>query len=199
MTSQRKRTRTRLITAIALISASFLSAFALAILSNQTYSVWSLRQSLPPGHTIITDDLLSKRVSLPQSVGIYVGVDQDITGDVLLRAIGAGELVPAQAISADVRILEMTAVPISVHGSDIPSNLTAGEIVNLYHVGDSRLTQDIAKPSLLLSHAYILGIDRKGQNLGGDLSLTIAINTKSVLEVLSATASGRVVVVRVNG
>jgi hypothetical protein len=45
----------------------------------------------------------------------------------------------------------------------------------------------------------VLAIDRKGQNLGGDLSLTLSVNVKNVLEILGATASGRIVVVRVNG
>ena len=116
----------------------------------------------------------------------------------MLRAISPGEFLPANALSA-VAKFATSAVPISVHTSDLPFDLQAGEEVNLYHVGDSHLSKEIGPPDLVLSHAYIQGIDRKGQNLGGDLTLTLSINAKSIMRVLDATATGRVVVVRVNG
>ena len=116
----------------------------------------------------------------------------------MIRSVRAGEFLPASALSADAKI-QMSAVPISVHESDLPMDLQAGEQVNLYHVGDSHLSKEIGPPNLILSHAFIQGIDKKGQNLGGDLTLTISVNTKSILPVLDATATGRVVVVRVNG
>lgn len=199
MTSYKRRTRTRLFTAIALICGSFLSAFILSSMANRTQLMWGARIPLIPGHKISVNDLEARRVALPDGDAIYLSVQRDLTGSVVLRAVGIGELVPAIAISDNIQAPQISALPISVHGSDIPSDLQAGEVVNLYHVGDSRLTQDIGPPSILLSHTYILGIDRKGQNLGGDLSLTLSVNVKNVLNVLGATASGRIVVVRVNG
>lgn len=168
-------------------------------MANRTQLMWGARIPLIPGHKISVNDLEARRVALPDGDAIYLSVQRDLTGSVVLRAVGIGELVPAIAISDNIQAPQISALPISVHGSDIPSDLQAGEVVNLYHVGDSRLTQDIGSPSILLSHTYILGIDRKGQNLGGDLSLTLSVNVKNVLDVLGATASGRIVVVRVNG
>ena len=205
MTSYKRRTRARLFIAFALICGSFLSAFILSSLANRTQLMWGARIPLIPGHEILASDLEAHRVALPDGPdgpdggGIYLSVQRDLTGSVVLRAVGAGELVPAIAISEDVQALQRSALPISVHASDIPSNLQAGDVVNLYHVGDSRLTQEIGPPRVLLSHIYILDIDRKGQNLGGDLSLTLSVNVKNVLQVLGATAAGRIVVVRVNG
>ncbi len=199
MTSYKRRTRTRLFTAIVLICGSFLSAFILSSLANRTQLMWGARAPLIPGHKILASDLETRRVALPDGDAIYLSVQRDLTGSVVLRTVKTGELIPATAVSRDAQALQRSALPISVHTSDIPSDLQAGEIVNLYHVGDSRLTQDIGPPSVLLSHTYILGIDRKGQNLGGDLSLTLSVNVKNVLEVLGATASGRIVVVRVDG
>lgn len=202
MTSYKRRTRARLFAAIALICGSFLSAFILASLANRTQLMWGARVPLIPGHEILVSDLEAHRVALPDGPdgqGIYLSAQRDLTGSVVLRAVGAGELVPAGAISEDVQALQRSALPISVHVSDVPSDLQAGDVVNLYHVGDSRLTQEVGPPRVLLSHTYILDIDRKGQNLGGDLSLTLSVNIKNVLQVLGATASGRIVVVRVNG
>lgn len=161
--------------------------------------MWGARIPLIPGHKISASDLEARRVALPDGDAIYLSVQRDLTESVILRVVKTGELIPATAISKDVQAIQTSALPISVHSSDIPNDLQAGEVVNLYHVGDSRLTEDIGPPSVLLSHIYILGIDRKGQNLGGDLSLTLSVNVKNVLEVLGATASGRIVMVRVNG
>ncbi|CAB4683576.1 MAG: hypothetical protein F2845_02700 [Actinobacteria bacterium] len=199
MTSYKKRSRTRLVTAIAIICASFISAFILSVVANHSVIMWVTVRALPTGHTVVAADVIGRAVALPAGNAVYFSADRDITGEIVLRTIGAGELLAVSALSQDPSVLEATAVPLSVHGSDIPNGLQAGEVVNLYHVGDSRLSQEVTHPSLLLSHAFIVGVDRKGQNLGGDLTLTISMNVKSVLEVLDATASGRVVVVRVNG
>lgn len=195
----KRRTRTRLVTAIALISASFISAFVLSSLSNRTVMMWSGVQNLPPGHIITMGDLAAVRVSLPDGNSDYVNAGENLEGTIVIRSIQSGELIPVSALSNDLQVLETTSVPISVHASDIPINLEAGALINLYHVGDARLNTDIGPPTLLLAHAYILGIDRKGANLGGDLSMTIAINEKRVLQVLEATSTGRVVVVSLNG
>jgi hypothetical protein len=199
MTSYKRKNRARLFTAITLIAGSFLSAFILSSLANRTQLMWGARAPLTPGHVISSTDIEARRVALPDGDSTYLSVQRQLEGSVVLRSIGIGELVPAVAISRNFQALRTSSLPISVHGSDIPSDLHAGEVVNLYHVGDSRLTQEIGPPRILLSHIYILGIDRKGQNLGGDLSLTLSVNVKNVLDVLGATAAGRIVVVRVNG
>lgn len=144
-------------------------------------------------------NLVAKRAAMPEGSIAYISARQDVEHFFVLRSIGAGEFIPASALSANAKAIQMTSVPISVHTSDMPIDLQAGEAVNLYHVGDSRLSKEIGPPSLVLSHAYILGIDRKGQNLGVDLTLTVSVNAKNIMQVLDATATGRVVVVRING
>lgn len=199
MTSYKRRTRARLFSAIALIIGSFLSAFVLSSLANRTELMWTARAPLIPGRVITANDIVAHRVALPEGDDHYLSVHRELAGSVVIRSVGVGELIPVIAISKDLEAIRTSSLPISVHGSDIPSDLQAGESVNLYHVGDSRLTEDIGPPRVLLYHTYVLGIDRKGQNLGGDLSLTLSVNVKNVLDVLAATASGRIVVVRVHG
>lgn len=167
-------------------------------MANRTELLWSARTSLVPGSEISMSDLVAKRAAIPGGSNAYISTTSDVRHFFVLRAISPGEFLPASALSA-VAQFATSAVPISVHASDLPFDLQAGEEVNLYHVGDSHLSKEIGPPDLVLSHAYIQGIDRKGQNLGGDLTLTLSINAKSIMRVLDATATGRVVVVRVNG
>lgn len=167
-------------------------------MANRTELLWSARTSLVPGSEISMNDLVPKRAAIPGGSKVYISTTSDVNHFFVLRAISPGEFLPADALSAVPKIA-MSSVPISVHASDLPIDLQTGEEVNLYHVGDSRLTKEIGPPDLVLSHAYIQGIDRKGQNLGGDLTLTVSVNIRSILAVLDATATGRMVVVRVHG
>ena len=199
MRRPKKRITTRSIAAATLICASFLSAYLLSAMANRTQLLWSARTPLAPGTEISLSSLVSKRVAIPDGISAYISADTDINHFFVLKSIGSGELLPASALSANGNTIHSSAVPVSVHSSDLPSDLAVGEVVNLYHVGDSHLAKEIGPPVLVLSNAYILGIDRKGQNLGGDLTLTISMNSKYVMQVLDATASGRVVVVRMYG
>lgn len=148
---------------------------------------------------IVLSDLVPKRAAIPDGINAYISADTDIGHFFVLNPVGSGELLPASALTANGNAIHASAVPVSVHSSDLPADLALGDAVNLYHVGDAHLAKEIGPPVLVLSNAHILGIDRKGQNLGGDLTLTISVNSKYVMQVLDATASGRVVVVRMHG
>ena len=178
--------------------ASFLSAFLLSSMANRTELFWSTRTTLVPGTQITIGDLVAKRAAIPGGAGAYIPTTSDVNNFFVLRAISPGEFLPAKSISAVAKVA-MSSVPISVHSSDLPFDIQAGQEVNLYHVGDSHLSKEIGPPELVLSHAYIQGIDRKGQNLGGDLTLTISVSARSIMALMDATATGRIVVVRVNG
>jgi len=167
-------------------------------MANRTEVFWSAKTSLIPGSQISISDLVPKRATIPGGANAYISTTIDVNRFYVIRAISAGEFLPANSLNAIAKVA-MISVPISVHASDLPFDIQAGEAVNLYHVGDSHLSKEIGPPDLVLYHAYIQGIERKAQNMGGDLTLTIFVNAKSIMAVLDATASGRIVVVRVNG
>ena len=199
MRNQKKGVPTRTVVAIALIFASFISSFALSRAANQTELLWSARSVLIPGSKIIANDLALRRVALPDGDAAYAQQDINIVGLQVLRAIGAGELIPISALNKGSSGVANSDVPISVQNSDTPIGLESGEIVNLYHVSDPRLSTKIGPPILVLSHIYIYGIDQKSQSLSGNLSLTLSVPKNEVVRLLTATDSGRIVVVRVNG
>lgn len=154
---------------------------------------------MAPGTVISIKDLVAKEVAIPSGSGRYFSTKDDVSHLLVVKSVGAGELVPVSALSSNSKAQLMSAVPVSVHASDLPMALQIGDTVNLYHVGDSHLVKEVGPPVLVLSRAFILGIDGKAQNLGGDITLTLSVNSKNIVQVLDATASGRVVVVRVHG
>lgn len=194
-----RRIQTRLVAAGALVIASFISAFVLSTLANQKVPIWSATKVLVPGHLLAAQDLIEVRVTLGQVNDLYISTQEDPIGSVVKRQVRAGELIPRSTLTLSESELQTTAVPISIHASDLPSDVASGEIVNLYHVGDSTLTQNIGPPVLILSHVFLLAIDKKGQTLGGDISLTVSVAASEILSLLNATSSGRIVVVKVNG
>lgn len=168
-------------------------------MANRTELLWSAKTPLSPGVRISLSNLTPKRIAFPDGVQAYIRATENINDFVVVRSIGAGELLPIMAVSSNSLSQRMSSVPLSVHASDLPADLAVGETVNLYHVGDPHLAKEIGPPNLVISHAYILAVDRKGQNLGGDLTLTLSVNAKLIMQVLDATASGRIVVVRTHG
>ncbi|MDP1712015.1 MAG: hypothetical protein Q8K86_06110 [Candidatus Nanopelagicaceae bacterium] len=199
MRSTKKRNQSRNIVAITLIVASFASAYILSSLANRTVLIWSARVPLAPGAKISSSDLLAQRVALPEGDSLYVRANRDLREFQVLRPLGVGELIPSSSVSSQSTSLDISAVPIKVHLSDLPADISVGEIVNLYHVSDSQLSDVVEAPSLVLSKTSILGINRKGENLGGDLSLTISTSSKNILHLLASMSSGHFVVVRIYG
>lgn len=148
---------------------------------------------------ITSSDLVERRAALDSFAGRYLTIDRPFKRLIVLAKVGAGELLPLSALSTDVENLQSSAVPVSFLSSDLPANLLTGEIVTLYQVGDPRLAGTVVAPALILNSVAILGIDRKGENLGSSVSLTLSVKKVDVLRLLTATSSGRLVAVRMNG
>ena len=51
-------------------------------------------------------------------------------------------------------------------------------------------------PILILGGISLIGLDNSKNSLGGDVSITVAIEETQVLRMLSATTQGRLVIVR---
>jgi hypothetical protein len=66
----------------------------------------------------------------------------------------------------------------------------------LYWVLDSRNGEEVIDPVLVLGAVTLIGLDDSKNSLGGDVSITVAIEETQVLRILSATTQGRLVVVR---
>jgi hypothetical protein len=199
MRSSKNKFSTRAILASFLIASSFISAYLLSVAANRSEPYWVARQNLLPGMTISALHLEVRAVTLKESHVAYLPASDGVLGLVVARRVTAGELIPRSALSPNRNLFDRVSVPIAVQSADLPQGLLAGEMIDLYQVGDPRLVSSPLPPSLILSKIYILGIDRRSENLGSGASLTISVKETDVLTLLRATAAGRLVVVRVNG
>ena len=182
--------------AITLIVAAFASAFFISTYSNRGYDYWVIAQSVTPGHVISLTDLANDHLNLGDSTDYYLRESDQIVGLVATRQLQPGELISTADVNSSADSMATSAVPLNLRSSDLASGISVGDPVDLYWVLDSRNGEEVVDPILILGGITLVGLDSSKNSLGGDVSITVAIEETQVLRMLSATTQGRLVVVR---
>ena len=182
--------------AITLIVAAFASAFFISTYSNRGYDYWVIAQSVTPGHVISPADLTNDHLNLGDSTDYYLRESDQIVGLVATRQLQPGELISTADVNSSADSMATSAVPLNLRSSDLASGISVGDSVDLYWVLDSRNGEEVVDPILILGGIALVGLDNSKNSLGGDTSITVAIEETQVLRMLSATTQGRLVVVR---
>ncbi len=199
MNKSDKAAQTRLVVAISLFAAAVISAMALTALGNQSDTYWVARESLIPGAEISENDLAEIEVSLGEANGRYLSKSAIVAGAYVLRSIQKGELISITSVSDTPSVLKSGQVPISIRASDFPEDIELGEAIDIYWVPEAIGIEKPQMPELAISGALLNSINRKAGNFGSDISLTVSVQNSEIFELLKATASGRLVIVRSNG
>jgi hypothetical protein len=182
--------------AITLIVAAFASAFFISTYSNRGYDYWVIAQPVTPGHVIALTDLTTDHFNLGQSAGYYLRETDQAVGLVATRQMQIGEVVSITDVSSSAESMATSAVPLNLRSGDLAAGISVGDEVDLYWVLDSRNGEEVIDPILILGGVTLIGLDASKNSLGGDVSITVAIEETQVLRMLSATTQGRLVVVR---
>jgi len=200
MNTQKKAAQTRFIVAVSLFAAALISALALTALGNRTDSYWVAKSALAPGVEISRDQIALVRIALGESASRYISSSTPLEGSYITRAQSAGELISIDDVSDLAPTQRTQQVPIAVRSSDLPIDISIGEAINIYWVPDSAMGGvQIGVPEVVVKNAYIRAIDRKSANFSTDISLTISLIDSQIINLLDATVSGRLVIVRALG
>lgn len=194
-----KKSQQRLAIAGSLFFASVLASLLISYLSQSGTKYWVLKEPLPSGVHIQASDLAIVKATLGQGVRGYLTFDENLIGSITRRNLSGGELININDISDDARNLTSESLSISIRSSDIGAATSPGDLVSLYHVHDARNGEIVPPPARILTGVYIREISRKSANFGSDISLTVTVDREDVSTLLSATSSGRIVVVSSNG
>jgi hypothetical protein len=194
-----KAAQTRLVVAISLFAAAVISAMALTALGNRSDTYWVAGVSLIPGAQIMESDLTEIDVSLGDASGRYLSKSVLISGAYAVRRIQKGELISINSISDTPIEMQSGQVPLSVRGSDLPEDIELGEAIDIYWVPEVIGMEKAAAPEQVISGVFLNSINRKASNFGSDVSMTVSVGKSEIVNLLRATASGRLVVVRSNG
>jgi len=182
--------------AITLIVAAFASAFFISTYSNKGYDYWVIAQPVTPGHVIALTDLRTDHLNLGDSADYYLTESDQIVGLVATRQMQVGEVMSTADVSSSAEAMATSAVPLNLRSGDLAFGVNVGDSVDLYWVLDSRNGEEVIDPILILGGVTLIGLNSSKNSLGGDVSITVAIEETQVLRMLSATTQGRLVVVR---
>jgi hypothetical protein len=182
--------------AITLIVAAFAAAFFISTYSNKGNNYWVIASSVTPGHVMAASDLVAVHMNLGESSSNYMSTSDQAIGLVATRTMVVGEVISVSDLAASVDAMATSAVPISLRSADLASGISVGDPVDIYWVLDSRNGEPVVDPILIMGGVTLISLDDSKNSLGGDISITVAIEETQVLRVLSATTQGRLVVVR---
>jgi hypothetical protein len=197
MNTQKKAAQTRFIVAVSLFAAALISALALTALGNRTDSYWVAKSALAPGVEISRDQVALVKVALGESASRYISSGTPLVGSFITRAQSAGELISIDDVSDLAPTQRTQQVPIAVRSADLPIDISIGEAINIYWVPESAMGGvQIGVPEVVVKNAYIRSIDRKSANFSSDIALTISLIDSQIINLLDATVSGRLVIVR---
>ena len=196
---QKRNSQGRLILAATLCGATLLASFAMSMAANQREKYWVVLHPIAAGTQLEASDLGLQSVILGSSKGNYLPADSNPIGSITRRQLSSGELLGGNSITNQSSALVNQQVSISVRSVDIPSQLSVGEVVSIYQVHDAQSGETSSAPRHVLGGVFVASLDRKGSNFGGEASLTISINRELIPELLDATTSGRLVIVRAHG
>jgi hypothetical protein len=190
--------QTRMPLAIALIAASFLSAFFLASFSHSTSKYWVAVEDLQSGHQIVNGDLELKDFDLSSSSINYLSKELDPLGQVLIQNVFSGEILSIEKVSSTAVKVASSAVPLSIRSVDVAAGIKVGDLVDIYWVIDTQNGELAQEPILILGTVLVMSANGKSANFGTDAAITVSVGQTQVLRLLSATTQGRLVVISSN-
>lgn len=193
------KSQQRLIIAGALFFTSILASFLISYISQSGTHYWVLKEPLPRGVQIQASHLTTIKATLGKEVHGYLKSEENPVGSITRRNLNGGELINVRDLSSDAGALTSESLSISIRAVDIGATISPGDLVSLYQVHDARNGEVAKAPELILTGVYIRELSRKSANFGSEISITVTVDRSEVATLLSATSSGRIVVVSTNG
>lgn len=195
----KKKSQTRLYLSIALCLGALLTSFLMTRAANTHESYWVVLRPMAAGTQIGANDLGYQSVALGAAAKNYLAASTNPIGSITRRRLVAGELLQGSSLTDDARALTHQEISLSIRAVDIPIDVAVGELISLYQLHDVRESKTTIAPEFIVSGAFVTSIDRKGSNFGGEVALGLALFREDIATVLSASTSGRLVVVLARG
>jgi hypothetical protein len=201
----------RLAVGVLLLCGSVLLGARVLGSADDTVAVWGTRTALVRGQTLSADDLVPVQVRFAEreSADRYVAAADPLPdGASLARDVGAGELLPRDAVTQDATD-QLVEVPLSVEAAGLPSSVRVGSHVDVWvspAAGGSPAVGRRAEAVRVLSDVAVVADGSPAAStagLGGELR-PVVVGVPSAAQddlprVLAELGSGTVVLVRREG
>ena len=188
----------RLVLGVLLVLGSVLIGARVVTAADATVPVWSAAGDLAAGTVLRADDLVAVPVRLDDDAGGYLSTSTDPAGQVLGRAVLAGELVPRSALDP---ASEQVQLALPVQAGYAPPALARGQVVDVYAVADpaAGATDVSGEVSLVLGGATVQAVSGRGEGVLSTSTTTIQVvvglAADQVPDVLGAVGGRALVVV----
>ena len=134
----------RLWIGVVLVAGSVLVGARVLAAADDTVQVWAAADDLGAGQRVEADDLVARRVRFADTEALagYFTVDDRLPADLeLTRSVGAGELLPRQAVGTPDET-GLVEVPVAVEPELVPPSVAAGDVVDVYVVAPLSAAND---------------------------------------------------------
>lgn len=182
---------------MAIVAASILVGSRVLAGADDTVAVWAVADDVGAGEAMSADDLVAARVHFADGDRLerYFTVDVALPEDLrLLRALGAGELLPRAAVGSPEAI-DTVEVSVPVGPLLVPPAVAAGSVVDVYlsdrgAAADVRSTRrddsatGVAASPPVLSEVTVVAAPPPDETFAasGDRQIVLAVATESVGE-----------------
>ena len=190
----------RLWVGVVLVTGSVVAGARIMAGADDTTAVWAASGDLVAGQTLTSADLTATRIRFADVADgdRYLAVDDELPDELtLVRAVDAGELVPASVLGA-VTGEETVTVSIAVAPEHVPTDLVTGSHVDVWVVGEDRRSRRAAE--LVLDDIVIIDAPIVSDSFAtsGNRQLVLAVpvvDEEALAQVLAASGDNLVRVV----
>lgn len=158
--------------------------------ADDTVAVWAVADDAGPGAELTDADLEVRQVRFADddALGAYFSADAELPASMrLVRAVGAGELLPRAAIGA-AGTADVVELPIAVDPGQVPPSVRAGSVVDVYLAGSDRRRGGDGFEPLLAEVTVVAAPGREGAfgSVSGLQQLVLAVPESDAARYLSA-------------
>ncbi len=189
----------RLLGGVLLILVAMVGGARVVSAADRTVPIWTVGRDLGAGTTLAPDDLVPRRVHLDGDARRYVSASAPPpAGRVLLRSVGAGELLPAGALATPgTAALRQVGVTVERLGG-----ITRGAVVDVYRVPTAQPGRPPGRARserLLREQATVAAVEDRGRALGSATrrEVVLLVPSAAVRPMLDALVDARVELVQV--
>jgi hypothetical protein len=159
------------------------------------HPMWTATHDLPTGALIRASDVVAVAVSVPAG---YISASTSIVGKRVSRPIGAGELVPVDALGPAV-VGDLRSIAVPVEDQHSPPTLAAGSYVDVW-VTPRNVAGGLGVPFLALAAVPVASVTRDAMG-GATAAGTVVLEVKpaQARDLISGLRRGVIDLVRVPG
>ena len=191
----------RLLAGVALVAVCMLAGGWLMAGLDDTVGVWALRRDLPAGAAPSSSDLEVRQVRFADAEAAdryLAATEQPPSGQVALRPVGAGELLPRAALGEQTK-RDLVELPLSIQYDDLPATVRVGSVVDVWVVPPEG-SQTEGRATAVLREVSVLGLPRSADAFSGRGTRQVIVGAPTgdhaLDRALGAIATGRVVLTR---